>query len=80
TGLAGEAGVRLTSVTSHKEPVKAPVSSIMMGGGFEAAPMGGAHESMPMGARSAVAAVSGQNLAYDEETLQVPTWIRRQAD
>jgi len=81
TGLAGEAGVRLSNVASHKEPVKMPVSSIKLGGGFDAAPMGAAQETtVPMGGRGAAAAVSGQNLAYDEETLQVPTWIRRQAD
>ncbi len=72
TGLVSEGGVRLTSVgSSTKEPVKVPVAQIMSGGGYEAVTIGG---------REAVAAAPGNNLAYDEETLQVPTWIRRQAD
>jgi len=71
TGLAGEAGARLTSVSSAaKEPMKMPPAHIMLGGG---------QESVPQVGREAVASAA-TNLAYDEDTLQVPTWIRRQAD
>jgi len=61
----------LTSVSSTaKEPMKMPPAHIMLGGG---------QESVPQVGREAVASAA-TNLAYDEDTLQVPTWIRRQAD
>jgi len=71
TGLAGEAGAQLTSVSNTtKEPMKMPPAHIMLGGGQESAPQAG----------SEAVASAATNLAYDEDTLQVPTWIRRQAD
>ncbi|MDQ6971982.1 MAG: cell division protein FtsZ [Mariprofundaceae bacterium] len=78
TGLAGEGGVQLTSVpTSQPREVVRPASVM-------ASPGGERHEvaTAPMGAREGVAAAAavGQSLSYDEDELQVPTWIRRQAD
>jgi len=76
TGLAGAEVARLTTVSSTQEPVKSPVMPVM--------PIGaGSSESMPLHSAesgAAAVAVAGHNPAYDEDVLQVPTWIRRQAD
>jgi len=69
TGLAAsEPAPRLSSVQGEKRPAaKAPV------------PLG--PEAFRAGERQvAQAPLFGPEEAYDEETLQVPTWIRRQAD
>ncbi len=76
TGLAGAEVARLTTVSSTHEPVKAPVVMPIMTAGA------GSGESMPLvsAETGAAVAVAGRNPAYDEDVLQVPTWIRRQAD
>jgi len=69
TGLAAESAPRLSSVKGgEKRPaVKAPI------------PFGA--ETIKAGDRQvAQAPLFGPEEAYDEDTLQVPTWIRRQAD
>ncbi len=75
TGLVGEAMPRLSTVSAAPEPAKAPVMPMMLGSSSDSIPVAASE----MGA-TATAAVAGHNPAYDEDVLQVPTWIRRQAD
>jgi len=67
TGLASEASPKLTTIKSAPEGVTIPRRSVMLG--IE----GMDDQVVPMPS-------IGSKDSYDEDTLQVPTWIRRQAD
>ncbi|MDQ6959824.1 MAG: hypothetical protein Q9M27_02255, partial [Mariprofundaceae bacterium] len=72
TGLTSEASPRLAAVKRASEGRTLPGTPVLPGA-----------EALPAGmsdAQVAQAPLLGRKEAYDEDTLQVPTWIRRQAD
>jgi len=72
TGLASEAPPKLAAVKGASESRKLPGTPVLLGAKSLRTGMGDA--------QVAQAPLSGYEEAYDEDTLQVPTWIRRQAD
>ena len=72
TGLTSEASPKLTSIKSAPAGRKLPRTPVLLG-----------TESLQTGSgdgQVVQAPLFGHEEAYDEDTLQVPTWIRRQAD
>jgi len=70
TGLCGESSPRLRTVTGPVDAAKLPKIPLLLGA-----------EAMQGGdGQAAQTPLFGHEDAYDEDTLQVPTWIRRQAD
>jgi len=72
TGLTNEASPRLTPVKAVAESRTLPKAPVLLGAEALQASMGDAHVTQ--------SPLFGHGEAYDEDTLQVPTWIRRQAD
>ena len=72
TGLASEAPPKLAAVKGAPESRKLPGTPVLLGAKSLRTGMGDA--------QVAQAPLLGYEEAYDEDTLQVPTWIRRQAD
>jgi len=70
TGLASEAAPtrNLSSIQGAQEGAPLPKAPIL------------GTEALRQGESAQQAQLFGQEAAYDEDTLQVPTWIRRQAD
>jgi len=72
TGLASEASPKLTTIKSAPEGRRLPKTPVLLGAETLQAGMdNGQVVQVPL---------FGHKEAYDEDTLQVPTWIRRQAD
>jgi len=72
TGLTSEASPKLATIKSAPEGRKLPRTPVLLG-----------TEALQTGAGDGQVVqvpLFGQEESYDEDTLQVPTWIRRQAD
>ncbi len=72
TGLTNEASPRLTPVKAVAECRTLPKTPVLLGAEALQASMSDAQVAKPP--------LFGHGETYDEDTLQVPTWIRRQAD
>jgi len=72
TGLTSEASPRLATVRTFSEGRTLPGAPVLMG--VDALRQSAGDGQAPH------APLFGHEEAYDEDTLQVPTWIRRQAD